>query len=346
MTNRLYMASNKEGFLKGSNSKGIYEWLFDKAFDYEQKYSKDLFNFNKEEMISFLSGRNTALSTLKVHLSYISSYINWAIEEGVKLSNRNITLEITNDDLNKIAKKDGLLTYETVYEIVGRKLIDRNTGELIVFDTGLPKLKNVQDKLLVYLMFIGVNGEKSHELINLRFEHVDVQNKKLKLSELNPLREDMKIDDFCIELFEKAREEQIYERYMDKRYDEEGIKKIKRTTNVKEDYDLMDSDFVFRKSAVGKKSKDNRLTYSGLLRRITSLSKYIGVNFTSKKLERSGMAYIAYGLSKAGHELMLRNVYVEKLIFERFNIYGEGAREAVLYKFRKDMQELYYNEQS
>lgn len=322
MNNKLYQAKNKNKFMETLNDPKMYVWLFDKTFEYEQKFGKDLFNFTKEELLEFLSSRNSAVSTLQGLVSYISTYIGWAIKDGVKRSDRNPTDEISIEDLKKIAKKTDVLDAEIIYELAG----------VSDFDTGLPKLKNAQDKLLIYLLFLGINGERANEIVNLKFEHVDIENGIIKLSELDPTRKDMRIDPHCVKLFKAAKKERYYERYLDK----DNI----NDKNTAEDYEVIESDYVFRRSAVGRKSKDERLSYSALIRRINTIREFTGVPLTIKKIERAGMIRTAQKILEKGLELTDTNEIVIRAIFERYNVQGDRNRYEFLRKLKKDIEKL------
>lgn len=321
----MYEAINKEKFMNTVKNKTRYRWLFDKSFKYENKFSKDLFNFNKGELLEFLASRKMSFESLKVNLSNIKSYINWAYEdEGIKLSSRNAADEITDADLREISqKKRSLLHVDEVYDIIGRSP-----------NPVLPELKNMQDKLLIQLLFIGVRGERASELINLRFKHIDFENRLIKLSELDPYREDIRIDDFCLNLIKATKNEQDYVRYMD----EENFE----TTNIKEDYELAESDFVFRRSKVGKKTEELNMSYSGIVRRLQTLSKYTGLRLNMNIIESSGMTYVAKKAIDAGYELKINNPVIIKSIFDKYNINNTGnSRHALLTKIRKDLKEVY-----
>lgn len=322
MNNKLYQAKNKNKFMETLNDPKMYVWLFDKTFEYEQKFGKDLYNFSKDEILEFLSSRKLAITTLQGLVSYISTYIGWAIKDGVKRSDRNPTDEISIEDLKKIAKKTDVLDAEIIYELAG----------VSDFDTGLPKLKNAQDKLLIYLLFLGINGERANEIVNLKFEHVDIENGVIKLSELDPTRKDMRIDPHCLKLFKATKKERYYERYLD----EDNID----DKNSAEDYEVIDSDYVFRRSAVGRKSNDEKISYSALIRRINAIREYTGIPLTIKKVERAGMIRTAQKILEKGLELTDTNEVVIRALFERYNIKGERNRYEFLRKLKRDIEKL------
>lgn len=321
---RLYQAKEKESFMQTVKNDSSYAWIFDKSFDFENKFGKDLYQFNKEEILEFLASRNMSFESLKVNLSCIRSYINWSYEKGIKASNKNAADDITDTELKKISKKKrNVLHVDDIYEIVGR-----------INGSNFPKLKNMQDRLLVYLLFLGVRGERASELINLKYKHIDLENGLIKLSELDANRKDLKVDKFCLDLIKSVKKESEYHRYMDGSND--------KTTNIKEFYDLHDSEYVFRKSNVGKKSKSDKMSYAGILRRLQTISKYTDLKLTMNTVESSGMTYIAKKAIDAGYELKIDNPVIIKSIFERFNINNtSNSRHTLLSKLRKDVREVY-----
>ena len=302
--NRIYQAKHKNSFTNTSNNKETYDWIFDKTFDYEVKYSKDLFDFDKDQLLDFFSSRKMQLQTMKNYISYISSYINWAIKNSLKLSDKNAALEIKDKEIKKIAKKeDDVFHVDTIYEIAGIKEPE-----------SFLELNNKQDQLLIYLIFLGVRGEKGSELINLQTKHIDKENKLIKLSELDPYRTDIPIDQYCLDLIDDTMKEVHYNRYMDE------FNPDKVHLNTKENYDIDESTFLFRKSKVGKHSGEDQITYQALMRRIRSISSFTGEKLNMNRIEKSGMVYVGKMLLDNNIPLKISNQAVVKSIFERYNI--------------------------
>lgn len=318
---RLYQAKYKKEFMaQKPKTKHIYEWLFDKTFEYETKFGKDVFDFNKEQILEFYKSRNMAFSTLKTQISYLSVYIDWAIKKNYTLIKDNPIDKITQEELKEISKIDeNVFHIDVIYELAGKKVKNRTA----------PPLKNAQDRLLVYLISMGVLGERAKELIELKFEHI--QGNVIKLSEINPNRKDIIIDDFGVSLIKAAEFETLYERYRDKK------------DKYQRDYGLVNSDYVFRKSAIGKYSGE-KITYQALLARLNRISKYTGYNLTMKKIHRSGMTYVGKLILDKKGKLSKDDPVVIKSIFERYDIQGDRARWKVVKDIEKYVKEIYNGE--
>lgn len=325
---KMYEARNKDKFLKTVNNQDWYEWLFDKSFEFEHRFSKDLYDFNRDELLIFLKAigdKKMLFSTLKVIRSYISLYVDWAIKSGLKLNKRNPAEDIELQVLQEFAKESNILHVDFIYSMLG-------------IESKIPsiELKNYQDKLLVYLLFIGIRGERATELIDLRYEHVDFENRILKLGEVSPDRSDIKLDDISYYLFKNAKSEQYYYRYMD-------ISNMK-TTNIREYYQLIDSDYVFQKTSTRKNSDSVKLSYQGIMRRLHTFSNYVGLDLTMKNIERAGMTYIAYKILEQGMEISVNNPIVVKAIFNRYGIYSNSIRNATITRLRKDVKKIYLDQ--
>lgn len=318
---RLYQSKYKNEFMESHpKSRRMYEWLFDKAFDYETRFGKDLFDFNKDQILEFYLDRKMTYNTLYTQIGFLSTYINWAITKGYTLLKRNPIDDIEPDDLRRIAKPDNnVLHVDTIYEIVGKE----NKSRII------NPLKNAQDRLLIYLLFLGVLGKRANELTNLRFEHIE--NGLIKLSEINKDRKDITIDEFGMNLVEIAKRETYYERYQsDDRRDYND-----------HDYDLIDSGYVFRKSMVGN-YKGDKMSYQALLSRMIKLSEYTGHKLTMYRVMRSGMVYVGKLILDSKGELSKDDPVVIKSIFERYNIQGEdNVKLKILRYIRKEIEAVY-----
>lgn len=322
---KLYHAKYKKEFIKENpNTKNLYGWLFNNTFDFEVKYGKDIFDFSKDQILEFYARRDMTLSSLKGQIGFLSTYIDWAIKKGYTFISKNPTKEITINDLEKIAKpENNVLHKDVIYELIGR--IDK--------EQRFQPLKNAQDRLLIYFLFLGICGERANELINLQFKHI--KDGYVKLSEIDPNRKDVKIDKFGMELVEMAKRETFYERYQDEN---------KEYYND-HDYDLNESDYVFRKSKVGKYSKDAKITYQALLARLSTMSKYTGQKLTMKRIQKSGMVYVGKLILDRLGKLDRHDPVVVKSIFERYNIEGDRARWKVIREIEKEIKAVYESEE-
>ncbi|WP_226035676.1 phage lytic cycle repressor MrpR family protein [Aquibacillus saliphilus] len=328
---RLYQGKYKEGFMNEQSEarRDLLKWLFDTSFDFENKtFSKDLFDFNKEEMKTFLKSRKITENTMTTYSRWISGYIDWAIKNNHKLYDRNVIKGFTEDDLKEIIKKENNYFHvDLIYELVGRKTVDNS----------LPSLKNIQDQLLVYLIFLGINGKQSYELLELQYKHIDFENRLIKLSEIDPYIRDVRIDEFGLKLIRESKREKEYFRYI-KDVELEEMK------NKTESYELSDSPYVFRKSKVGKYDEDfGQMSYQGLMARLNSIGDYVGESLTVKKIRESGVLYVAKKIIDANQDLSIHNQLVNKALFQRYGL--ENAKDQSKYLklqfIRKELPRIY-----
>lgn len=85
MKRQLYNRELKEMFLKQypENTAAFYECVLSKAYTTEQHLQKDISNFNRMELESFLIVLGaTSLAAITTSLSIITKYIDFAIEKG------------------------------------------------------------------------------------------------------------------------------------------------------------------------------------------------------------------------------------------------------------------------
>lgn len=322
---KLYQAKVKQAFLETVAIKEFYEWLFNKLFEYESKLGKDLYDFYKEELLDFYKEANSAFSTLRTYNSMIKTYIDWAIKEQFPIINVNAASQIDINELRKIAKPDpSIIHVDTIYEIIGKTPSSRMGFQL----------KNAQDKLLIYLIFLGLNGNYAKELTELKKEHIDWDNKLIKTSEFDPYRKDVVIDEYALELISQALEEKKYLRYMDST--------DPRTTNTREDYGIDEGyGYIFRKANLGKSSNKPNLSHQGLLARLSALSKYTGEKLTISRIRKSGMAYVVKMLIDNNISLTVDNPVVQKSLFERFDITEYQRQIRTLREAKRHVEEVY-----
>ncbi|GLO66196.1 phage lytic cycle repressor MrpR family protein [Oceanobacillus kimchii] len=318
----LYQANNKVEFLNELNTstQHIYRWLFNKTYDYENKFGKDIFDFNKNEVTDFYKGQAWRLSTMYVYNSYLNTYVKWAIRKNLKRIERVGVPEITKDDLKEIA----LLSYDVIHP----EIIMELTGKMRQ-GQNFPPLINNQDKFLLYLIFIGVNGTRCHELINLKPEHFDLENKKILLSKLDSDRKDINIDNFGIDLFKKAMAETEYHVFSPEQ---------KQRVDF---YKLEDNGYVFRNSTTGVKSSGKQISFGSIRHRLSKMAEYTGERLTIKQITKSGMVYLGKLLADKGITLSSTVPAVQRNIFDRFDITNEQTQFRTIRQLKEDMNKVY-----
>lgn len=67
-----------------------YQYFYEKSESFEQQLGKDLHEFTYEEIINMINEINPKNEKQeKVYRSYVSGYINWTIEQGIRSNNVN-----------------------------------------------------------------------------------------------------------------------------------------------------------------------------------------------------------------------------------------------------------------
>jgi integrase len=274
---------------------------------------------------------NLSEGSIRSYIGYIIRYSKWAIENKVKLNNKIPAENITTKQKESIAAPNEIYNVDFIYELVGKSFA---MGKEPEYD--LKQLDNIQDQLAIYLAFLGVRGNRESELRNLKLEHVDFDNKILKLSELDPYRKDISIDDYAIELINLASKEDYYYRRL--------------STTDKSTYGSMllnDSSYIFRGAKrTDNDNNDSVLSPQALMKRIKSTGDYIGYPIKLKKIEYAGMLYVAHMLEQNGENLDARNPIIQRTIFDRYNMSTvDGVAERkhlnIINKIKKDLKEVY-----
>lgn len=323
----MYQASNKEKFIKQyESSRKHWQWFFAMTFTFEQGYGKDLFDFDKYEVLEMLSQKSLMEVSVRGYLGWIRLYENWAIENNLKRINRSAVGQITDEDIRKISKKDKeILKVDTVYNLVGKT----NTNE------SLESLLNPSDRLMIYLSFLGVTSYGIDVLLLLKKQHVDFDNKKILLSNIDESYNDIAIDDFGLDLIKKTTNSDNYYRYLT--YSPQAKNNIGF-------YKLVNSDYIFRRSEVGSKGDtDGQISKQTMFSRIKTISEYMGVDLSFKGLEKAGSVYVAKTLLDAGYKLKPSDETLKKVLLDRFGVNTKDKHRVYQYviKVKKLLKETY-----
>ncbi len=308
MNKKIYQYGKKEDFLsnKTDGDKNMYWWIFSKAFKYEQEKSKDLYDFKYNDIKEFLEKEKLNKSTLNNSLFRIKKYMDWANKKGYKYLKATPFDDVSIKEMeqtisSKVGKK--YYTYDQIKMLLGE--YKSNGTETYK----LPELNNIQDKLMVQLMFIGIKGKKYAELVNLNYKRdIDFNTNTITLYDENSTRE-VQVPQYVIDFINYSREETEYYRYMNE-----------DSTNTKNDqliYELQDSPYVFRRVRVGRSGKSDQISPDSINKRIKAIATYIGENLTSSEIENSGKLYFAKVLHEKGYEINKETV--KNIIFPRFN---------------------------
>ncbi len=262
---KFYNQELKEEFiLLNAESYGkISKVLFKQTKKFEEKFEKDLYEFNIEEIKEFLIRKNyRRRNTLSNVIYTISKYIDFNIQKNnIKLN----VIEINGPN-------------ETIEETLSQmKIVVLDNQELKKL---LSKTVNYQDKFVINALFEGVEGEMLEEIIASRIEDFDEENKTLKLYSIDEegerhYKREIKISDEFINIAKEANKETIFTSITgDKRREVFGDNIIKYSNNenrIKQKYWTI----IQRISKVLKMNEYNMtlkdIMYSGMVSRIKDM---------------------------------------------------------------------------
>lgn len=280
MDNKMYNPELKEAFLstynKGETRKSI-SYVFSYSCYLEYKYQKDLKDFEKDELNELLVklAKGTTENNFSSRFSVVNTYIEWAIINGHKKSGSNLMPQFNKKDYEVYINKDRFIIEQQLIEIE-------------------ESLKNYQDKVVLRLIFEGVNGTELSELLNLKKQDVDFKNKRLRLYDSVEERERfIHVSDRCLDFIEKAHAEEIY-------YSKNGQNEGKRGRNKLK---LMKTDHIIKNALTGrtKAFANNKYTIYGRIETVQEIFEL--PNLTPTNLRDSGMIKMAVDLYKRDGKL-------------------------------------------
>ena len=162
----------------------------------EEKKGKDLYEFNRDELLKLIGELNpSSYQAAATRLSFIRKYIKFAMINGYLTTGINFANLITPDNLKDVVNayiiKLKYLTKEELKEIADG------------FD-------NAIDAVFVMLLYEGVKGESLSEIVNLRKKDIDFENRIIKLTDKNNTIRYKKISQETINMINEALEQDKY----------------------------------------------------------------------------------------------------------------------------------------
>jgi integrase len=299
--NTLFNADVKNRFLSDikEGTRQSYERIFRITQNFETALNKDINQFSIIELETVLykfeaNNRNTIESYSRI----ISSYLKWSVRKG--LASKNELENLRPSDFEK-------------YLTNGESYIPNNK-----LRRHEDRCQNYQDAVIVRLLFMGVGGKQMSEIRNLKKDDVDFKNKRLYLVNTLKPNEDgtplkyteryLSVDDRTLELINGAINQ--------KKYTKRNGFMVERE-NVRKHTDLVNNEYVVRSSITKTDNWSNPVDKFVIYRRMQVLSETLGVELTTKFIQRSGMIYHANNLIKEDNELSLDDL---KIVADRFNM--------------------------
>ncbi|ATF13604.1 hypothetical protein A616_16945 [Brevibacillus brevis X23] len=252
------------------DSKGPYERIFIRSSLVEASLNRDMYDFNIKEIenVLFHLKPKTAAAS-KSNISIISSYIDWAIEEGYR-SNTINPMRYQFDNWAEKFLDDNIKLFYSKMEI----------------DEIINRCRNAQDAVIISLLFYGANGREVSELRNLRTSDVSLETSEVILTDdKDGQTRIIKVPSECIALIKQADMQTEY-------YKRNGhINPNSR--NTKEVSQLIETGYVI-KPAKTKTVHIEQVNTHLIYARLSTISEmFVLENFTVKNIQRSGMLYHA-----------------------------------------------------
>lgn len=263
---------------ENEETKEVYTRLFRKAYETEVKFGKDLFDFSEEDWSYFFENvlRPKTKESARSYGNVLANYVQWAID-----NNHSQLL------INPLKRRQRYF-FEFVQE---RKTYFSFQEKEAILST----LVNKQDAFIIEGLWNGIQGTQVSELVNLKVEDIDIENRKIYLR--NDEGELIRViyvdedDTSVIELAILANSEQQYYRLNGE---------ADYSANLIETIELTDSEYVLKIAVTGKKGgqKASRYTVYNRLEMIRSLEEFEEYSdaLTTKNIVRSGMIYMALKL--------------------------------------------------
>lgn len=284
---------------ENEDTREVYGRLFRKSYEREVKLNKDIYNFNDNDIQSFLKEvvKPKTKESARTYCNVLSNYIDWAIGSSEINDAENLT--------NPMKRRQ-----DYYYEFVADNRVYFSLEEKQALTTSL---KNKQDSVIIDALWEGIQGTKLSELVNLRIADVQWKNKKIILrdNEGNATRE-IKYDHDSCPWFDEVT---VFENALLANKEYEYLKMngtVDYIDNVRDSVLLpVKSAYVLKSAPTNSKDNENGgqkvsyYTVHNRLEMIRGLDEYSDFKdmLTTKNIVRSGMIYTALQLYKRDKEL-------------------------------------------
>jgi hypothetical protein len=191
----LYNKEVKEEYLDSlkKGSRKILERVFKISYAIEMELDRDLYTFSRDELrrLFYLFLASTPNAS-KYNVNYVYGYLQWCLDNNYKKG------------LNPLETVDTAWKEQFVIRQEKRFYTDAEMKEMI------SELKNAQDAVIFYGIFLGIRGEKCSEITNLFRKDIDEENQTLLLTDADGSTRTIKVDSECIRLCRQALKEDVY----------------------------------------------------------------------------------------------------------------------------------------
>lgn len=149
---------------------------------------------------------------------------------------------------------------------------------------------NAQDKFIIYGLFCSIDGKARADLLNLKVDQIDFENRIITLKDRIIYMDDYMYD-ICKDVVDKEFSSTYYKYIMD---DSKSF--------TSESYDLnFNSEYVIKSKPYSKNNYGlDPMKLPGLNRRVKALGEVVECNLSPKNLVRSGIMDKMYRIKKSG----------------------------------------------
>ena len=232
-----------------------YITIFKKSKDIEEYFKKDLYDFSEDQVLRLLKTfRSKTYNSVTNKYSLIKTYM-----EIAKGNNKGLVTVPTGM----------LLTASKIQETICNFAQEIRYCTRTELEEAVEKLTNPADKVIFLLLFEGVAGNRYSDLLNLKVEDVNLEERYL----ITPSNKRVEFSSYTAKVLKESFEEDTYYKFGN------GA-----------DYKLdMSSPYVL-KGKLTKNSNGNPLKYAGLNRRLDVVKKNMEMETaTGGTIYRSGL---------------------------------------------------------
>lgn len=261
MKDRLYNPELKLAYLNDfvgeESTKAAMIYEFYKSAKVEKQYNKDLYAFFDDEIEDLLlSLGSDNLSSIGKTVSIYKDYVNWCILNGQrgKYENGENRVEIfqATKDMSKYVSnmrvKNKFLTQEEVYDLVDY-------------------LVNPIDQVFILGIYEFIAGEELYELRSLSMKNVDIDNRTVKVTDVNGNTRIQSVSHKLIGLLQDANRQETY-------LNNNGVVDNEAQSTRK----LAESEYIMRPIA-RKSNKDQMMPYGSLSQKMVRIKRFTGYDF-------------------------------------------------------------------
>lgn len=271
----IYNKEIKERFLStydNEQTQNTIRNVFVKTYLTENTLEKDLFEQTLSEIGKSIENTNPHGSFVSRSIGrFISQYITWATENGLRQSNLNPLKGIEPSFYDKYVDKSKKIHYS----------IDE-------FHDLLEEMQNGQDQAFLYLMYMGIIGNSFSQIKELQFSDVDWDNNTVYVKERD---EKIPVTPECI-------------KYLDKAYKQNTYYTFNQKSREYAERELLPSNYVFKNIKSPRSREYEQIGQSVLYSRLISLKSEFALDYlTPNALKQSGMLYYASELYKENGKL-------------------------------------------